>query len=67
MRSRETTYVAVVGAGSIGARHLEVLSTMGAVQLVAVPKRPERISQLQKAGYSTKIMYLSGSGCGTVD
>lgn len=43
--------VAVLGTGSIGARHLEVLRTIGA-QPIAVPLRPIRRTELASAGYA---------------
>jgi predicted dehydrogenase len=45
--------VAVVGCGSIGSRHLEVLRGLEDLCPIAVPKRPERISELESAGYIT--------------
>ncbi|MBQ26681.1 MAG: hypothetical protein CMH81_00850 [Nitrospiraceae bacterium] len=43
--------VAVVGTGSIGMRHLNVLSGVVTVQPVAIPKRSERVFVLQDSGY----------------
>lgn len=45
--------VAVVGTGSIGMRHLEVLQGMDKGLPIAVPKRQERIAQLEGKGYCT--------------
>ena len=47
-----TVCVAVIGTGSIGTRHLEVLSSMDGVQPVAIPRRSGRASQLEQAGYT---------------
>jgi predicted dehydrogenase len=47
--------VAVIGTGSIGMRHLRVLSRVAAVRAVAIPKRPERLPALDAAGYHTAI------------
>lgn len=43
--------VAVVGTGSIGMRHLEVLRRMPGVCPVAVPVRSGRMAELRQAGY----------------
>ncbi len=48
-----TVKVAVVGTGSIGLRHLRVLRQLPAVEPVAIPKRLERVEELQKQGFST--------------
>lgn len=45
--------VAVLGTGSIGARHLGVLQGMDGVTPIAVPKRQERAKELSEAGYIT--------------
>jgi predicted dehydrogenase len=47
--------VAVVGTGSAGMRHLEVLRAVGEGLPIAVPKRLTRISQLEEAGYSAAL------------
>jgi len=44
--------VAVIGTGSIGMRHLEVLRQIVGVRTVAIPWRQERIHDLKKAGYA---------------
>ena len=43
--------VAVIGTGSAGTRHLEVLRTLESVRAIAVSKRPERVKELREAGY----------------
>jgi len=53
VKEREPLYVAVVGSGSIGKQHLDALRQVPGVHPVAVPARPERISQLVDAGYAT--------------
>lgn len=52
-RPGATTSVAVLGTGSIGARHLDVLRSMEGVEPIAVPMRKKRIGQLEEEGYST--------------
>jgi predicted dehydrogenase len=47
---RDST-VAVIGTGSIGMRHLDVLRRMPGVRPVAVPARAERVTELKQAGY----------------
>jgi predicted dehydrogenase len=47
--------VAVLGTGSAGMRHLQVLRDLAEVPTIAVPKRLTRIDQLEKAGYSTAL------------
>lgn len=47
--------VAVVGTGSAGMRHLEVLQAVGEGPPIAVPKRLTRVNQLEKAGYFTAL------------
>lgn len=42
--------VAVVGTGSAGMRHLDVLRQLDGVESIAVPKRPERAAELAGAG-----------------
>src|SRR5437773_1756530 len=44
-------YVAVIGTGSAGSRHLAVLRTLDGVCAIAVSKRPERVKELRDAGY----------------
>ena len=44
--------LAVLGAGSIGMRHLKVLSSLGA-KVIAVPVRPERASKLAGQGMTS--------------
>lgn len=43
--------VVVVGTGSIGSRHLRVLRQLPGVRPVAVPKRLERVAELEREGY----------------
>jgi predicted dehydrogenase len=43
--------VAVLGTGSIGQRHLNVLSQISGVQPVAVPVRRSRVEELQSDGF----------------
>ncbi|WP_394838069.1 Gfo/Idh/MocA family oxidoreductase [Pendulispora rubella] len=43
--------VLVVGTGSIGMRHLQVLSEIEGIQPVAVPARAERVDELSAQGY----------------
>ena len=45
--------VAVLGTGSIGSRHLAVLSEMEGVEPIAVPRRAERAAELAGSGYVT--------------
>ena len=45
--------VAVVGTGSIGSQHLEVLRGTEIASPIAVPRRPQRIKQLEDQGYAT--------------
>ena len=45
--------VAVVGSGNMGTRHLETLSRIPECQPIAVPKRSERIAELDRLGYTT--------------
>lgn len=44
--------VAVIGTGSIGMRHCEVLRQLRDVSVIAVPKRPERVASLSERGYA---------------
>ena len=53
--------VAVVGTGSIGTRHLEVLRGISGVKPVAVPKRPLRASKLAQEGYAA-VSHLDEAG-----
>jgi len=48
---RSECYVAVVGTGSIGLQHCKVLAQIAGVRPIAVPRRPERIQELRKAGF----------------
>lgn len=43
--------VAVIGTGSIGARHLAVLKRLENVRSIAVPLRPARVEALRAEGY----------------
>jgi predicted dehydrogenase len=45
-------YVAVVGTGSAGMRHLKVLGAMAGITPIAVPKRMQRLSELAALGYA---------------
>lgn len=51
--SRATRYVAVLGTGSIGMRHLDLLGRVDGVSPLAVPTRPARRHELVQAGYTT--------------
>lgn len=53
MREPELHTIAVIGTGSIGMKHLAALRQIAELRLVAIPTRPERISQLEAAGYTT--------------
>jgi predicted dehydrogenase len=48
---KQDSIVAVVGTGSIGMRHLDVLRRISGVRPVAVPCRPQRMTDLEKAGH----------------
>ncbi len=48
-----TACVAVLGTGSIGTRHLELLRGFDGVRVVAVPVRAERARELNQAGFAT--------------
>lgn len=43
--------IAVIGTGNIGMRHLDVLRQISDARPVAVPRRPERVCELEEAGY----------------
>lgn len=45
--------VAVVGTGSIGTRHLRVTAQLPGIQVLAVPRRADRIGTLTAQGYRT--------------
>jgi len=45
--------VAVVGTGSMGLRHLRALGAAGAVNVIAIPSRLERLTVLSAAGHAT--------------
>ena len=45
--------IAVIGTGSIGMRHLEVLRWMTNTRPIAVPKRRQRLDALSQAGFAT--------------
>jgi predicted dehydrogenase len=45
--------VAIVGAGSIGMRHLDVAMNLVGVRAVVIPVRAERLTELQRAGVAT--------------
>lgn len=47
------TCIAVVGAGSIGRRHLEVATQLLGACAVAIPARPESFGELQRLGFAT--------------
>lgn len=47
------THVAVMGTGSAGMKHLAALKRLEGVQPIAVPRRKERLSQLEDMGYHT--------------
>lgn len=44
--------VCVVGTGSIGLRHLNVLKGMPGITALAAPKRPARVAELQTMGFT---------------
>lgn len=46
-----TSYVAVIGTGSMGMEHLKVLREIPGVEPVAIPIRPGRLEELREAGY----------------
>ena len=46
-----STMIAVMGTGSIGMRHLEVLRRMANVRPIAIPKRQQRLDMLTQAGF----------------
>lgn len=50
---RGTTHVAVLGTGSIGSRHLEVLNEAAGFSTIAVPLRPTRAKELASQGQKT--------------
>lgn len=45
--------VAVMGTGSAGMRHLDVLKRLQGVRMLAVPIRPDRLPQLKEQGFDT--------------
>ena len=45
--------IAVMGTGSAGTHHLEALRRLDGVEPIAVPIRPDRLSELEAAGYQT--------------
>lgn len=45
----------MIGTGSIGMRHLQVLRQMANVLPIAIPKRRERIGFLEDAGFATAL------------
>lgn len=47
---KEPILVAVSGTGSIGSRHIQVLKRIQEVLPVAVPRRPERVTELHQSG-----------------
>lgn len=50
--NKENIVIAVLGTGSIGLRHLKILSSL-TIKTIAVPVRKERIVELQKEGFTT--------------
>jgi len=48
--AQKTYVVAVLGTGSIGSRHLDVLRTLGGAQGLAIPRRPARAQELETQG-----------------
>lgn len=55
--------VLVIGAGSIGMRHAEVLRQSGR-RVVIFPKRPERAPELQAQGWSCVCSWEDAAECG---
>ncbi len=56
--------MAVIGTGSIGARHLQVLRRIGDVCPLAISKRSERVKELARQGYSTAGDMGAAAGMG---
>ncbi len=50
--AQATRTVAVLGTGSIGTRHLNVLRQIAEVEPIAVPRRPERVRELAAGGHA---------------
>lgn len=50
---RATCCVAVLGTGTIGLRHLDLLGQIDGVRPLALPTRRERLHELGQAGYAT--------------
>lgn len=48
----EPVRIAVLGTGSIGERHLRTLAAIDDVLPIAVPRRPERLSELSDRGFT---------------
>ena len=46
-------YVAVIGAGNFGMRHLETLRRIEGVAAIAVSRRKDRLEELHRQGYAT--------------
>lgn len=51
MSKTEACRIAVLGTGSAGTRHLEVLNALPQVECIAIPRRAGRRDELKKAGY----------------
>jgi len=51
--AKQTQYVAVIGTGSIGLRHLRILQGLPHVRPIAIPYRAERRAELDRLGFLT--------------
>lgn len=51
-RMPRTVRVAVVGTGSSGMQHLRILRDAAGIQAIAIPRRLDRIRDLERAGYA---------------
>lgn len=60
----EARTIVVIGTGSIGMRHLQVLRQMANVLPIAIPKRRERIGFLEDAGFATALDLQVAVGMG---
>lgn len=47
--------IAVMGSGSIGMRHLRILSALPGMEVCAIPVRPERIRELNAEGFKVAL------------
>jgi predicted dehydrogenase len=62
--TQKTVDVAVFGTGSIGTRHLDVLGDLAVGQVLAIPRRPDRASELRSQGFSVADSLEQASGLG---